>query len=60
MPKRGSKSTSVIIREKIDVLDEENSAFTTIEFPLKISTPLFGIITGKLNSRRLTQAISFI
>ena len=54
MPKRGSKSTSVKIREQIEVLDEENSGYTAIEFSLKISTPLFGIITGKLNSRKLT------
>ena len=46
MPKRGTKSASVKIREKAEVLDDINGADTAIEFSLKISTPLFGIITG--------------
>ena len=50
MPKRGSKSASDRIREKIETFDDEDGANTEIEFFLKIYTPLFGIIAGKFDS----------
>ena len=50
MPKRGTKSASATIREKIEIFDDEDRANTEIEFFLKIYSPLFGIIAGKFDS----------
>ena len=47
MPKRGTKSASRTIREKLDVLNDEDGPDTEVEFFLQIYTPLFGIIAGK-------------
>ena len=47
MPKRGTKSASRTIREKLDVLNDEDGSDTEVEFFLQIYTPLFGIIAGK-------------
>ena len=49
MPKRGTKSASDRIRENIETFDDEDGAYTEVEFFLKIYTPLFGIIAGKLD-----------
>jgi len=47
MPKRGAKSASAQIRERIEFLDDEEWVDTENEFFLKLSLPLFGTVAGE-------------
>lgn len=47
MPKRGAKSASAKIRERIEFLDDEEWVDTENDFFLKLFPPLFGTVAGE-------------